>query len=144
MDAQSIATLALAAIGAVHALFLIGQRLAEWLRARAEGEASTAKKALRLAEKTREDTGAHVARWSDCEARCRELTGSLSRLEAKLEEALEDNRELKQRLEQSEARARQYLDRIRVLEESVKTLQARVGIYRSLDNIRRLKPAEEA
>lgn len=144
------AQIILALVGGLGGLYTLGQKLADWLRARAEldraraaGEASATKKSLRIAGRALEDTGKHVDRWASCEARCRELAERLGRTEERLEDALNDNAELKERLTTAEARERQHLDRIRVLEDDVRKLQARVGIYRGLDNIRRLRPAEE-
>lgn len=109
MTPSDLVTLALAAIGAIGGIVALASKTVDWMRDRSRGDARTAGAALRLAKRTREETGRHVDRWASCEERCRELTDSLARLEerlARLEGVERENSELRARVATLEAEVR--------------------------------------
>lgn len=112
-------------LGTIGSLIVLAREAIKALRERAEGESSTTREALKLVRKTREDTGRHLTRWADCEARCRELAERCARLEERLLDSEAENQILRKR--------------IGALEEEVQRLRASIPLRRTLENNRRLK-----
>lgn len=112
-------------LGTIGSLIVLGREAIKTLRVRAEGDISTTKEALKLARRSREDTGQHLTRWADCEARCRELAERCARLEERLLDSEAENQILRKR--------------VGALEEEVQRLRASIPLRRALENHRRLK-----
>lgn len=89
-------------LGTIGSLIVLGREAIKTLRVRAEGDVSTTKEALKLARRSREDTGQHLTRWADCEARCRELAERCARLEERLSDAEAKNNILRKRVSELE------------------------------------------
>lgn len=94
--------LVLGFLGTIGSLIVLAREAVKALRARAEGDASATREALKLARSSREDTGQHITRWADCESRCRELTERLGRLEQRHLDVESENRVLRKRVTELE------------------------------------------
>lgn len=131
--------LVLGFLGTIGSLIVLAREAVKALRARAEGDASATREALKLARKSREDTGQHITRWSDCEERCRALAEAVG-------EARSENRKLRERLDEMEQRGRdleaenaRFRERVEALEEQVRILKATAPLRRTLADGERLR-----